>query len=88
MLVLRNTDSGNFFLVDNFKRKIEVVHGQGYTMLARFSHIFGELQILDFKGIESIKQFRKILSKDEILPTIPYPDTYSYISSTYPEYFI
>ena len=88
MLLLRNESSGNVFLVDSFNRKIEVVHTQGYKMLTRFPHIFGKAEFLNFKSLAAIKEFRKVLSKDKTLPTISYQDTYSYISSTYPEYFI
>lgn len=88
MLVLRNKDSYKDFLVDNPNSKIFAVSYSQYNFLLKMKHIFGNMETLEFKDIDAINKFRKVLSKDKTLPTISYQDTYSYISSTYPEYFI
>lgn len=88
MLVLRNKDSYKDFLVDNPNSKIFAVSYSQFNFLLKMKHVFGNMEILEFRNIDAINKFRKVLAKDKVLPTIPYSDTYSYISSMYPEYFI
>jgi hypothetical protein len=88
MLVLRNKHSYKSFLVDNLNSKIFAVSSGQFNFLLKMKHVFGNMEILKFKDIDTINKFRKVLAKDKALPTISYQDTYTYTTSTYPEYLI
>ena len=87
MLLFKNRKSGNYFLADSKRGKVEFLHAPAVNVFMRYSHYLGTLEFLELPDIAAVKQFRKIVEKGA-LKDVDINDTRSFILQNYPEYFI
>ena len=74
MLLFKNRDTGNYFGVHNQLGKVEFLSEPVVKAFKKFPHYFDGIDYLELEDMETIKQFRKVISKG-ILKDIPLSET-------------
>jgi len=87
MLVFKNKEKGTHFCVNNPTGEVLFLFNKEFSVLRKFSKMFGDLDYLELPNYKIVQQFRKLV-KTGILKDVDYKDTKTFFKNNYPELFI